>query len=202
MFRKRITNSTPDEKSLYNTKPRFIVHSTSVILKIFLILIILFVFNYILNGAAFIQNKYIYNMQLPLVDGVTYLLLSIVLIIFLWAIYDFFSWRQKKYLLTNQRIIIKEGFLRKRKSYIHYDKIEDIVVSQSLLERIFSSGDMEIFGGHESSNIILRDIPNPLEVEDMINRLIDGDKIEIHSEKESKPKESIINQYDKKFKRN
>jgi uncharacterized membrane protein YdbT with pleckstrin-like domain len=141
-------------------------------------------------------------MQLPLVDGVTYLLLSIVLIIFLWAIYDFFSWRQKKYLLTNQRIIIKEGFLRKRKSYIHYDKIEDIVVSQSLLERIFSSGDMEIFGGHESSNIILRDIPNPLEVEDMINRLIDGDKIEIHSEKESKPKESIINQYDKKFKRN
>jgi uncharacterized membrane protein YdbT with pleckstrin-like domain len=120
----------------------------------------------------------------------------------LWSVYDFFSWRQKKYLLTNQRIIIKRGFLRRRKSYIHYNKIEDIIVSQSLLDRIFSSGDMEIFSGHETTDIILEDVPNPLEVEDMINRLIDGEKLEILTDKEPKTKKSIMHEYDKKFKRN
>jgi uncharacterized membrane protein YdbT with pleckstrin-like domain len=202
MFKKRITNSHTDEIILFDTKPRFIVNSTSVIIKFIIILIILYLFRFFLDGAAIIQNRYIYSLQIPLVDGVTYLLTFIIFVMVIWAVYDFFSWRQKKYLLTNQRVIVREGFLRRRKSYIHYNKIEDIIVSQSLLDRIFSSGNMQIFGGHETTTMILEDIPNPMEVEDMINRLIEGDNVEILSEKETKPKESIIHEYDKKFKRN
>ena len=88
---------------------------------------------------------------------------------------------------------------------MHYNKIQDIIVSQSIMERISYSGDIEIFGGHDNTSLILQDIPNPGEIENMINRMIEGDDIEFETKKPKKsenPKkgQSIMEEYDKKFK--
>lgn len=91
---------------------------------------------------------------------------------------------------------------------MHYNKIQDIIVSQSVMERISYSGDIEVFGGHDNTSIILEDIPNPGEVENMLNRMIEGDEMEIQTktkapEKKEEPKKTgraIMEEYDKKFK--
>jgi len=88
---------------------------------------------------------------------------------------------------------------------MHYDKIQDIIVSQSLMERISYSGDIEIFGGHDRTSLILEDIPNPGEVENMLNRMIEGDDLEFETPPTKKPqksqkKQSVMEEYDKKFK--
>ena len=99
--------------------------------------------------------------------------------------------------------MVKRGLIRKERVYMHYNKIQDISVSQSLAERILRSGDIEIFGGHERTTLILENIPDPGKVEDMLNRLIEGDEIVF---KDRRPNErlqrgSIKEEYEKKFRR-
>ena len=148
-----------------------------------------------------IKNYLVNWVQVPLVDWITMILFILILVLFLWIILDYLSWRQKKYILTNQRVIVQGGLIRRKKSFIHYNKIQDIIVSQSLVDRLFSAGNMEIFGGHEGTNLILEDIPNPLEVEDMINRLIEGEEVGFSRQEKSPQQKSIMEEYDKKFKR-
>lgn len=96
--------------------------------------------------------------------------------------------------------MIQKGIIRKKKIYIPYNKIQDINISQGLLERIFSAGDIEIYGGHEHTQVILEDVPNPSEVDNTINRLMQGDDIGFRKYKRTEDQKSVIEEYDKKFK--
>ena len=51
--------------------------------------------------------------------------------------------------------------------------MQNIEVTQSLVQRISSSEDIEIFGGRDKTNLILEDIPKPNQVEDLINQRIE-----------------------------
>ncbi|MEN6329655.1 MAG: PH domain-containing protein [Methanobacteriaceae archaeon] len=201
MFKKRRVNSHPGERVIFKTKPRFLVHSTGVLLKGIAILLILYFFRIVLEWINNFRNNLDAFIQLPLVEWTTYALFIIILILLLWVAYDFLGWRQKQYTLTNHRIIVQSGILRRRKSFIHYDKIQDIVVVQSVVDRLFRAGDMEIFGGHEGTTLILEDVPNPLEVENVINRLMEDEEFAFSPPEKPKAPRSIIEEYDKKFKR-
>ena len=149
--------------------------------------------------------------SLPFVTGTTYGLIIILLLLLIWILWNILSWRSKIYTLTNQKVMIKTGIIRKKSVYMHYDKIQDIITSQSIMERISYSGDIEIFGGHDRTSLILEDIPNPGEVENMINRMIEGDDMEFETQPtkkteksnkidKSKKRQSVMEEYDKKFK--
>lgn len=193
--------SYPGERVLFETRPRFTINLGSTFIKIIVLLLLLYLFTYILASTAVIQDVLINYIRLPLVEGVTYLLLLLVVILFLWILWDLVSWRAVHYILTNRRVMIQKGIIRKKKIYIHYNKIQDINVSQGLLERVFMSGDIEIYGGHEHTQLILEDIPNPSEVENTINRLMQGEDIGFRKYKRSEDRKSVIEEYDKKFKR-
>ncbi len=197
------------ERVLFETRPRFIVKLNSAIIKIIIIILLLYFFRAIINYAMVIQGNVSSIANVPVVEGVTYGIIILVILIFLWIIWNVISWRAKKYVLTNQRVLIKMGVLRTESVYMHYNKIQDIIVTQSVMERISYSGDIEIFGGHDRTSLILEDIPNPGEVENMINRMIEGDDIEFKNRTTTKPEKSknkpekeksIIEEYDKKFK--
>lgn len=205
MLDKNRKTSNYEEKLLFETRPRALVTLKSAVLEFIIILVILYFFTTILRYAAIVQGNFSTLVSMPFVEGTTYFLLLLILLLFLLVLWNFLSWRSKKYTLTNQRVMIKTGIIRKKSVYMHYDKIQDITVSQSILERISYSGDIEVFGGHDRTSLILEDIPNPGEVENMINRLIEGDDVEFetYKPKSDKPKKgkSIIEEYDKKFKR-
>ncbi len=200
MFKKRRVNSHPGERIIFKTKPRFLVHTTGVFLKVIIILLILYFFRLILEWVNNFRNSLDAFIQLPLVEWTSYALFTMIIIFILWLTYDILRWKQKKYTLTSQRIIVQSGIIRRRKSFIHYDKIQDVVVSQSLVDRLLSAGDMEVYGGHEGTTLILEDIPNPLEVENVINRLMEGDEFDFTRPEKPKEPKSIMDEYDKKFK--
>lgn len=202
MFRREKKRSHPGERILFETRPRSIIHLKSSIFKFILILLILYFFSWIRDFFGSIQLFLLNYVQIPLVQTVVYILFLIMLLLLLWIILDVISWRYTRYILSNYRVMIKKGIVWKKKAYIHHDKIQDIIISQSLMQRILSAGDMEIFGGHEHTPLLLKNIPHPAEVENMINRLIEGE--ELVSERYRKPKsrksrKSIIEEYDKKF---
>ena len=206
-------NSHPGERVLFETRPRFIVSLKSAIFKFIIVLLILYFFTTIIRYATLLQGRVNTLISLPFVTGTTYGLIIILLLLLMWILWNILSWRSKHYTLTNQKVMIKTGIIRKKSVYMHYDKIQDIVVSQSVMERISYSGDIEIFGGHDRTSLILEDIPNPGEVEDMINRMIEGDEQELETQEpkktekpkkvdKSKKRQSVMEEYDKKFKLN
>lgn len=195
------------ERVLFKTRPRFTLNLASTIIKIILLLLVLYFFTTVLSLAAAVQDILIYYIQLPLVQGVSYILLLLVVILFFWATWEILSWRSVQYMLTTHRIMIKKGIFRKRKIYMPYNMIQDINISQGILERLFKAGDIEISGGHEHTQVVLEDIPNPDQVDNTINRLIQGEDIGYNRENTGhnkyKPREtrkSVIEEYDKKFK--
>lgn len=189
------------EKILFETRPAFFMYLKSAIIKFIALILIIYIFGYVMTIAASIQNFIISFVQVPLVQATVYILLLLILFLILWIIWDLLSWKYTTYTLTNYRVILQKGLIRKNKTYMHYDKIQDINVSQGIIERLISSGDIAIFGGHEHTRLILNDIPNPKKVEDMINRMIEGDFVVTKPTDSKKVKDSVINRYDKKFKR-
>ena len=189
------------EKILFETKPRFFMYLKSAIIKFIALIVIIYIFGYVVSAAASVQNFIIRYVQIPLVEYTTIILFLIMFILIIWIIWNVISWEYTTYTLTNYRIILEEGVIRKNKSYIHYNKIQDINVSQGVIERLTSSGDILIFGGHEHTRMVLNDIPNPTKVENRINQLIEGDFIAPKQTGPQKIKDSVINRYDKKFKR-
>ncbi len=208
-------NSHPGERVLFETRPRLIVKLKSAIFKFIIVLLLLFFFTTIIKYAALLQGSVSTVINVPLVTGTTYGILIIVFILLLWILWNILSWRSENYTLTNQRVMVKSGVIRKNSVYMHYNKIQDIIISQSIMERITNSGDIEIFGGHDRTSLILEDIPSPGEVENMINRMIEGDDQEFDTNppeelnvdhqkqiRQQKPqkKQSVMEEYDKKFK--
>jgi membrane protein YdbS with pleckstrin-like domain len=189
------------EKILFETKPRFFMYLKSAVIKFIALIVIIYIFESVISVVASIQNFIIRYVQVPLVETTTIILLFLMFIIILWIIWDILSWEYTIYTLTNYRVILEKGVIRKNKSYMHYDKIQDVNVSQGLIERLTSSGDISIFGGHEHTRIVLNDIPDPTKVENMINQMIEGDLIVEKPSGPKKIKDSVANQYDKKFKR-
>ena len=83
--------------------------------------------------------------------------------------------------------MIKSGVISKKNVYIHYNKIQDIIVSQGFVQRISYSGNIEIFGGRDQTSLILEYIPNSDEIENMINQMIEGEDQDIKSNKPQNP---------------
>jgi uncharacterized membrane protein YdbT with pleckstrin-like domain len=201
----------PGERVLFETRPRLIVSLKSAIFKFIIVLLLLYFFTTIIRYAALLQGRVNTLVSLPFVTGTTYGLIIILLLLLIWILWNILSWRSKIYTLTNQKVMIKTGIIRKKSVYMHYDKIQDIITSQSIMERISYSGNIEIFGGHDRTSLILEDIPNPGEVENMINRMIEGDDLEFETQPpkkteksnkidKSKKRQSVMEEYDKKFK--
>jgi len=188
------------EKVLFKTRPRFTLNLGSTLIKIIILLLVLYFFTTILSLAAAVQDILIYYIQIPLVQGVSYILLLLVVILFFWIIWEILSWRAIKYMLTTHRVMIKRGIFRKRKIYMPYNMIQDINISQGILERLFKAGDIEISGGHEHTQVVLEDVPNPNQVDNTINRLMQGEDIGYRKYKPKEVPKSIIDEYDKKFK--
>lgn len=196
----RDENSYIGEKVLFETRPRFTLNLGSTILKVIILLLFLYFFNTILSLTASAQEYLIYYIQIPLVQGVSYLLLLIVVVLVLSILWDIISWRAVRYLLTTHRVMIKKGIFRKRKIYMPYNMIQDIDVSQGILERLFRAGDIQIYGGHEHTQVVMEDIPNPYQVDNTINRLMQGEDIGYRKYKREVDRKSVIDEYDKKFK--
>lgn len=164
----------PGEKILLKTRPQFISTLESAFIRLIILLLLLYFFTALISLFAAIQGQIAYLTTVPFVQYSTYVLILIIAVLFFWILWNFLSWRATWYTVTSQRVQIKSGVLSTKSVYIHFNKMQDIEVTQSLVQRISSSGDIEIFGGRDRTNLILEDIPKPNEVENLINQRIEA----------------------------
>jgi uncharacterized membrane protein YdbT with pleckstrin-like domain len=76
-------------------------------------------------------------------------LLALSLVPIVIAAYRFLSWRLEQYAVTNYRIIQVEGILNKRTFDSSLEKVNDVLMTQSMFGRMFGFGDIQIITGSD-----------------------------------------------------
>ncbi len=77
-----------------------------------------------------------------------------------------------EFVLTNRRMLIKRGWISTKVKSIHYEKITDISVSQSLFDKIIKTGILSVStAGTDGYKAVLRHIPRPYKIKDLLYNL-------------------------------
>ncbi|GAA0451255.1 PH domain-containing protein (plasmid) [Halococcus dombrowskii] len=81
---------------------------------------------------------------------------------------------QTRYVLTTEEVYRKDGLLRQNVSKIRHDRIQNTACDQSLVERLFSFGDITIYtAGTDTMEIRLTDVPQPQTVNGLLTEALD-----------------------------
>jgi hypothetical protein len=83
-----------------------------------------------------------------ILSGVALIMLALGVIVFL---YRFWIWWAQDYMITNRRLLKVTGVLNKRSADSSLEKINDAILSQSLLGRMLNFGDLEILTAAEQA---------------------------------------------------
>src|ERR1035437_8722021 len=68
-----------------------------------------------------------------------------------WIAKVYLSWKAEEYLITNRRVIKTEGLIDKKEGDSSLEKINDAVLKQGILGRLFKYGDLEILTANEDA---------------------------------------------------
>lgn len=72
------------------------------------------------------------------------------------------EWRSRLFVVTNRRVIELSGVLNKRTGDSSLDKVNDVILTQSVWGRLFNFGDIEILTASNEGINMLRHIADPL----------------------------------------
>jgi len=93
----------------------------------------------------------------------------VVLAFFIFAIFpilafvrDFLEWWNEDFIVTNRRVIQAQGILGKHVLDSSLDKVNDVLLTQSFLGRMFDYGDLEIDTANANEPNIFRTIAEPV----------------------------------------
>jgi uncharacterized membrane protein YdbT with pleckstrin-like domain len=79
------------------------------------------------------------------------------------AVLDYLRWNNEQYVITDHRVLQIRGILSKTVSDSSLEKINDVVLTQSWLGRMFDFGDIEIVTGSDIGVNLMQKIARPLE---------------------------------------
>ncbi len=144
-----------NEKIVVRTRKHWIVLASSFLVNLVLVILIL-----VLTGAAFLFAG-------PL--GLVALILLLVPIVNFGRI--FLEWWNEEYLVTNRRVIQAEGIFNKEVIDSSLEKVNDVVLTQSILGRLMNYGDIEILTASEIGVNKLHKIERPVSFKtEMLNQ--------------------------------
>lgn len=147
----------------------------------FFILILLFFVQTILVFAAYYLSSLInfFNINSSYIGIFANLTLLLISLIFFFY-FLFYIPVSNIYVLTNKRIVVKRGWLSTETITGSYEKITDIYVSQTFIERfLFLTGTIKIdTAGDVGYEIVLSDVHNPEKLKAEILSLKDGKQIQ------------------------
>lgn len=100
----------------------------------------------------------------------------IALIAFLFGVYGcisgYITYQTSEYGITDRRVLMKTGWIRRNSLEIFLDKIEAVRVNQSILGRILNYGTIVIVGTGGTEDPFYS-VPNPLEFRKRVQQQID-----------------------------
>lgn len=97
-----------------------------------------------------------------------YVVAGVMLIWLMVALPRWIAWWFTHYVVTNERLIVRRGFIARQGKEIPLEVINDVAFSQTVIERLLRSGDLLIESAGEQGQSRYSDIPDPEGVQALI----------------------------------
>ncbi len=135
-----------NERILYLTRRHWIVMLRNILLDGFVTLVVLV-------GATALM---------PMTAGLSLLLLVLLVLPVGHFFVRFMNWFNEQYIITNRRVVQVEGVVNKHVIDSSLEKVNDVVLTQSVLGRLLNYGNVEILTGSEIGVNLLHQIQGPV----------------------------------------
>jgi uncharacterized membrane protein YdbT with pleckstrin-like domain len=112
----------------------------------------------LLVGAIFARN----------IDYLPLVLLGLAAVNVGWLGLRYLKWASSNFVLTTDRLIDRQGILRKHVREIPLERINDLSITQSFFERLIGAGDVMIESAGERGQEPFADLPKPQAVQNAI----------------------------------
>ncbi len=101
-------------------------------------------------------------------DVLLLLMLAVVLVVLAWFLYRLARWATTNLVVTSDRLIVRSGIIAKRGREIPLERINDITVTQSIVNRLLRSGDLVVESAGERGQESFPECPRPTRVQNEI----------------------------------
>lgn len=98
--------------------------------------------------------------------------LALIVISAIWLIARYLQWGTTNFVVTNDRVIFRSGVVAKHGIEIPLERVNNVMISQRILERMLSTGDLMIESGGEDGQQRFTDIREPDRVKNLIHAMI------------------------------
>jgi membrane protein YdbS with pleckstrin-like domain len=98
-----------------------------------------------------------------------WIVLAVVLVVFVaYPLRRFVQWATSHFVVTNERLIHRSGFIAKRSMEVPLNRINDVRFEQSVFERAIGAGDLVVESAGERGQEVFDDIRHPEEIQKVI----------------------------------
>ncbi|MBA3398817.1 MAG: PH domain-containing protein [Acidimicrobiia bacterium] len=98
--------------------------------------------------------------------------LALIVISGIWLIARYLQWGTTNFVITNDRVIYRSGVIAKHGIEIPLERVNNVMISQRIVERMLSTGDLMIESGGEDGQQRFTDIREPDRVKNLIHAMI------------------------------
>ncbi len=110
-------------------------------------------------------------------NGIVQLLAGFLILVALgWWIVRYLDWRTTNFVVTTDRLIHRHGVLAKHGIEIPLERVNNVLFSQRLFERVLGAGDLIIESAGESGRQSFSDVRRPSSVQNEIYRQIEDNE--------------------------
>ncbi len=102
-------------------------------------------------------------------EAVSYLAIGLIVFSAFWLAARYAKWANTNFVITSDRIIFRSGVVAKSGIEIPLERVNNVLFSQSLFERLLGAGDLLIESGGEAGQQRFSDIRRPGRVQNLIH---------------------------------
>jgi uncharacterized membrane protein YdbT with pleckstrin-like domain len=146
------------ERIQYTGRQHLFVLVSNILTEMFLIGVLIAAG--IVSQAAF-QDRVIAGQPVGSLVMTVCIVISVMVLVS--AVLDYFRWNNELYVITDQRVIQVRGIFNKMVSDSSLEKINDVMLTQSWIGRIFDFGDIEVVTGSDIGVNMMQKIGHPLD---------------------------------------
>ena len=95
-------------------------------------------------------------------------IIVIVVVFLAYPVRRFVEWATSHFVVTNERLIHRSGFIAKRSMEVPLNRINDVRFNQSVFERMIGAGDLIVESAGERGQEIFDDVRHPEEIQKTI----------------------------------
>lgn len=100
---------------------------------------------------------------------VNWLALAAIVVSALWLLARYAKWATTNFVITSDRIIFRSGVIAKSGIEIPLERVNNVLFSQSIFERMLGAGDLLIESGGEDGQQRFTDVRHPERVQNLIH---------------------------------